>query len=69
MNHLLSEQRVFLQIGEPRHSLRAVSPMGAGYGYMKGAWSLLPNAIASHDMWHEPGFGMAVVEDFQSKAY
>ena len=26
MNHLLSEQRVFRQIGEPRHSLRAVSP-------------------------------------------
>ena len=43
--------------------------MGAGSGYMKGAWSLLPNAIASHDMWHEPGFGMAVVEDFQSKDY
>ena len=68
MNHLLSEQRVFLQIGEPRHSLRAMSPMGAEGGDGKGTWSSLPNIIAAHGIWHEPGFDTAMVEDFQSKA-
>lgn len=69
MNHPLSEQRVFLQMGEPRHSLKAVSPTGDGGGYIEGTWSLLPNVIAVHDIRHEPGFGTAMVEDFQSKTY
>lgn len=69
MNHLLSEQRVFQQIGEPRHALRAVSPTGVRGGDRKGTWNLLPHVIVAHGIWHEPGFGTAMVEDFQSKAY
>lgn len=69
MNHLLSEQRVFQQIGEPRHALRAVSPTGVRGGDRKGTWNLLPRVIVAHGIWHEPGFGTAMVEDFQGKAY
>lgn len=69
MTHLLSEQRVFLQIEEPRHSLGAVSLMRGGGGHITGTQSLLPNVVAVRDIWHEPGFGTVMVEDFQSKAY
>lgn len=74
MNHLLSEQRVILSMGQPRHSLRAVSLTGAGRGYIKGTWSLLPNVIAVlpnvnvHDLWQEPGLSTAMVEEFHSQA-
>ena len=69
MNYLLSEQRVFQQIGEPRHALRAVSPTGVRGEDRKGTWNLLPRVIVAHGIWHEPGFGTAMVEDFQGKAY
>ena len=45
-----------------------MSPMGAEGGDGKGTWSSLPNIIAAHGIWHEPGFDTAMVEDFQSKA-
>lgn len=68
MIHLHSEQRVFLQIGEPRHSLRAISLTREGGGYITGTRSLLPNIIAVSDIWRKPGFGTVMVEDFQSEA-